>query len=120
MANIITLLRQCELLKRMANFLSTIDLFSLALANSELYTLIRKLEPIFNRLKSVALCDGHALRMRQEYQGIYELRPEDFKWGNGRKARYDEELEVRVWNLKCDSINGLPCLKCEVNVCEVR
>ena len=120
MANIITLLRQCELLKRMANFLSTIDLFSLALANSELYTLIRKLEPIFNRLKSVALCDGHALRMRQEYQGIYELRPEDFKWEKGSKARYVEELEVRVWNLKCDSINGLPCLKCEVNVCEVR
>jgi hypothetical protein len=24
-----------------------------------------------------------------------------------------------VWNLKCDAVNGLPCLRCSVNVCEV-
>jgi hypothetical protein len=119
MTNIVALLSQYELLKRIANFLSTLDLFYLALTNSKLHTLIRKSEPIFDRLKSVALCDGHGLKMRQEFKGIYELRAEDYVWRTGRKAHYDGELEVRVWNLNCDSTNGLPCLRCGVNVCEV-
>ncbi len=120
MANIIALLSQYELLERTANYISTLDLFHLALVNQELYTLIRNSEPIFDRLKSVALCDGHGLKMRQDFKGIYELGPEDFIWGKGRKAHYDEELKVRVWNLRCDSTNGLPCNRCAVNVCEVR
>lgn len=35
------------------------------------------------------------------------------------EAEYDEEIEVRVWNLKCDAANALPCLKCGTNVCGV-
>lgn len=120
MANIVALLSQYELLEKMAHFLSALDLFHLASTNSNLYILIRKTEPIFDRLKSVALCDGHGLKIRQEFGGIYQLHTEDYIWGRaqGRKAKYDEELEVRVWNLNCDSANGLPCLRCRVNVCE--
>ncbi|KAH6671470.1 hypothetical protein B0J14DRAFT_670666 [Halenospora varia] len=95
MANIVALLSQYELLKQITHFLSALDLFYLASTNSELYNLIRKTEPIFDRLKSVTLCDGHGLKMRQEFRGIYELRAKDFVWGKGRKAHYDEELEVR-------------------------
>jgi hypothetical protein len=73
MANIVVLLRQYEILKRLANFPSTINLFHLALTTSELYTLICKSEHIFDRLKSVALCDGHGLVARQEFEGIYGL-----------------------------------------------
>ncbi|KAH6669519.1 hypothetical protein B0J14DRAFT_598878 [Halenospora varia] len=118
MANIADLLSQYGLLKQMAHFLSALDLFHLALTNPVLYTLICKSKTTFDRLKSVALCDGHGLKMRQEFGGIYELRAEDFAWREGRRARYDEELEVRVWNLTCDSTNGLSCLRCRVNVCE--
>lgn len=119
MASIVVLLSQYELLERLANFLSALDLFHLASTNSALYSLIRQSEPIFDRLKSVALCDGHGLKVRQEFGGIYELHARHFVLGKGRKAHYDEELEVRVWNLKCDAANGLPCLRCRVNVCEV-
>jgi hypothetical protein len=120
MSNVVFLLSQFELLERTAQHLSTLDLLHLASTCSELYTLIRQSEPIFNRLKRVALCDGHGLKARQEFQGVYALHAWNFVWGKGRKAHYDEELEVRVWNLKCDAVNALPCLRCGVNVCEVR
>lgn len=120
MANIFPLLSQYELLEQLAQYLSTLDLFHLALTCSEYYNLICQSEPIFDRLKRVALCDGHGLKLRQEFQGIYALSSRHFVWGKGRKAHYDEELEVRVWNLKCDATNALPCLQCKLNVCEVR
>jgi hypothetical protein len=120
MSNLVALLRQYEILKQMANFLSTIDLFHLALTDSELYTLILQSQGIFNRLKSVALCDGHGLKARQEFNGNYEVDADHCIWGRGRKSHFDEEIKVRVWNLRCDPTNGLPCIKCNVNVCEVR
>jgi hypothetical protein len=40
--------------------------------------------------------------------------------GEYRGVWFDEELEVRVWNIKCDETDALPCSKCEMNVCEVR
>jgi hypothetical protein len=33
--------------------------------------------------------------------------------------RWEEEIEVRLWNIKCDPYDALPCLKCGINVCEV-
>lgn len=120
MPTIISLLDQYELLELTAKYISTLDLFHLALSNSSLYNMILKSKPIFDRLKSFAVCDGHGLKSRQEFSGIYELHPQHFLWGNGRKAHFDEELEVRVWNLKCDEENGLPCIRCGVNICEVR
>lgn len=119
MSNIIFLLSQYELLTHLAQHLSALDLFHLASTCSQLHILILKSEPIFNCLKQVALCDGRGLKTRQEYRGIHGLRARDFVWGKGRKAHYDEEIEVRVWNLKCDAANALPCLKCKMNVCEV-
>ena len=119
MSNILFLLLQYELLEGIAQHISTLDLLHLASTCSELYTIIRQSEPIFNRLKRVALCDGHGLKARQEFQGIYALYTMGFVRGKGRKANYDEELEVRVWNLKCEAANALPCLRCGVNVCEV-
>jgi hypothetical protein len=120
MSDIVSMLSQYELLELAAQHLSTLDILSLALTCSKLYTLIRRSENIFNRLKRVALCDGNGLKERQEFRGIYEPHPWRFGWTNGMKAHHDEEIEVRLYNLKCDAANALPCIKCDVNVCEVR
>jgi hypothetical protein len=120
MSTIHFLLSQYALLAKLSQHLSTLDLFHLAITCSENYQLIRKPDEIFARFKRTALCDGHGLMMRQEFRGLYALTDSDFVWGKGRKAHCDEEIEVRVWNLKCDANNALPCLRCGVNVCEVR
>jgi hypothetical protein len=121
MPNISLLCSQYELLEYIAQHLSTLDLFHLASTCSELFTVIRKSEPVFNRLRRLCLCDGRGLIARQEFRGIYALRDTDSTSGRdgGGKCHYDEELEVRVWNRKCDAANALPCLKCGMNVCEV-
>jgi hypothetical protein len=120
MAKITSLFSQYELLTETSQYLSTLDLLHLASTCSQLHSLIRKSEPVWDHLKREALCDGHGLQARQDFKRIYELaEPDDFIFGDGRKARYDEEVEVRVWNAKCDQANALPCLKCGVNVCEV-
>ncbi|TVY58833.1 hypothetical protein LCER1_G001025, partial [Lachnellula cervina] len=118
MSNLLSLLSQYNILTKTAEYLSTLDLLYLSLANSRFYAVILQSPPIFTRLKLTALCDGTGLIARQNFQGIYyALRPEDFVMGKGRKAHYDEELEVRVWNLKCDAANALPCLSCGINEC---
>jgi len=120
MANLLFLVSQYEILEKIAQYLSTLDLFHLASTCSELYTNIRQNESIFEHLKCLALCDGNGLKARQEFRSLYGLcEGLDFARGKWGRAVYDEELEVRVWNLKCDAVNALPCLRCRVNVCEV-
>jgi hypothetical protein len=119
MSNLLSLLSQYEILADTAKYLSTLDLLHLGLANSRFYAIILQSAPVFDRLKLTALCDGHGLVARQKFQGIYALCPENFVWGKGRRPHYDEELEVRVWNLKCDAAHALPCLNCKINICEV-
>ncbi|KUJ10857.1 uncharacterized protein LY89DRAFT_723404 [Mollisia scopiformis] len=120
MADLVTLISQYDILELMSHHLAALDLLRLASTNSNVYSFIRKSEPIFDRLKRVTLCDGHGLKARQDYKGIYELPIYDGKSADvmGRKMPFDEELEVRVWNRTCDPTNGLPCLKCGINVCE--
>ena len=120
MAKIIFFVSQYELLTQTSRYLSTLDLLHLASTNSQLQALIRKSKKIWDHLKCEALCDGYGLKARQDFTRNYALsEPRDFIFGDGRKAHYDEEIEVRVWNLKCDAANALPCLKCRINVCEV-
>lgn len=121
MSDIVSLLSQYEVLKFTASHLSTLDLFHLGFSNTHLYGLILKSKTFFKLLTSHNLCDGRGLKARQQFKGLYALHPEDHLNNNReREPRYDEEIEVRVWNLKCDSTNALPCLKCNVNICEVR
>lgn len=112
MSNLLSILSQYSILTTTAQYLSTLDLFHLGLANSELHGIILQSTPLFNNLKLTALCDGRGLIERQEFIGVYALvHPDDFVWGRtGKRAHYEEELEVRVWNIKCDLVNALPCL----------
>lgn len=130
MSNLLALISQYEILERIASHISTLDLLNLSLTCLDLHRPIRKSEAIFERLKRVAICDGRGLKVRQEYKGLHSNPISFFGAEVSRSLRfkipgrltvekYDEELEVRVWNLKCDAVNALPCLKCGVNVCEV-
>jgi hypothetical protein len=119
MSNLLSILSQYDILVDTAQYLSALDLLHLALANSNFYAIILQSPPVFDRLKLTALCDGTGLIARQKFRGLYAVSPEQWNWGSTKKAHYDEELEVRVWNLKCDATNALPCLKCGINVCEV-
>lgn len=96
---------QYELLELLAQNLSTMDLYHTALTCSELHDLILKSQSGFERLKRVALCDGSGLKARQAYEDVW--------------CHFDpQEVEIRLWNLKCDEAGALPCLKCGINVCE--
>lgn len=125
---LVLLFSQYELFEQTANHLSTIDLYHAALACSDLHVLIRKPENTFKRLKRVALCDGYGLQARQSFSGPFNgltgLGVANWPSNPSRKevgvypCYAKEEVEIRVWNLKCDETNALPCLKCSLNVCE--
>ncbi len=74
------LVSQYGILERLAQNLSTLDLLNLALTCKELYAHIRASNAIFERLKRVALCDGHGLKARQEYAGFYSLMGKYYNW----------------------------------------
>lgn len=112
------LLTQYELLQHMAQYLSARDLFNTALACQDLYSCILMSLSVFRRLKRLTICDGSGLRKRQDFTGLYKPYSGPLKMLSGAPY-YDEEIEVQVYNIKCDATNALPCLKCEVNVCEV-
>jgi hypothetical protein len=115
MPRLFAILSQYTILEMTARYLSLLDLVRLARTSSAFYALIRRPQALFEHWKRITLCDGRGLKARQGFRGVYAgTRP-----GRGR-PEFDEELEVRVWNLKCDAFNALPCLKCGLNICEVR
>jgi hypothetical protein len=135
------LLSQYELLETVAKYLSTLDLYNLSLSCRGIYERILGSRAVFSQLKRLCLCDGHGLKIRQEFSGIYDLPDYIYRkpisdpvrqpsrtvyslpsWAPPppiQSAPFDQEIEVRVWNLKCDAVNALPCAQCGVNVCEV-
>ncbi|KAG4439431.1 hypothetical protein IFR05_005078 [Cadophora sp. M221] len=71
MADLLSVLSQYKILTGTAQYLSTLDIFHLALANSDFYSVILQSPRVFNRLKLTALCDGRGLAQRQGFYGIY-------------------------------------------------
>lgn len=140
--HILYLLSQYELLEILAENLSTLDLYNLGLSCREVHGRILKSKATFNHVKCLCLCDGHGLKVRQEFSGICDLPDYIYRkpvsqtveqqssrpilslpsWAPPppiQSASFDQEIEVRVWNLNCDAANALPCVRCKVNVCEV-
>ncbi|KAH6887026.1 hypothetical protein B0T10DRAFT_407001 [Thelonectria olida] len=104
------------ILPTLASWISTVDLYHLALTNRSHYSHILASETIFKTLRRQSLCDGRGLADRQ---ALRNLNPHfDYIWGRGRKIHRDEEIEVRLYNLKCDEAGALPCVRCGINVCE--
>jgi hypothetical protein len=113
------LLTQYPILSTLSTHLSAIDLFNLALTSTTHYDQILSSPTVFRTLTRQALCPGTGLLARQNLAGPYTIHQRSYIWGpTGRRAHYDEEIEVRLYNTKCDAANALPCLKCNVNVCE--
>ncbi|KAF6832697.1 hypothetical protein CMUS01_06803 [Colletotrichum musicola] len=53
--------------------------------------------------------------MRKNFVGPYEAEVQTHLFPDDRT---DEPIEVRLYNLKCDTADTLPCVRCGVNVCE--
>lgn len=119
MESLTTLVSQYPILCNLASFLSTLDLFHLALTNTTHYAHILASRPVFAALRRDALCDGSGLRKRQDFVGSYSLEHRKYQWGHQRKIWQDEPIEVRLYGTRCDATGALPCRKCGINVCEV-
>ncbi|CAF3456928.1 unnamed protein product [Fusarium graminearum] len=116
--SIVDLLSSYSILSSLAPWLSTLDLHSLSLISRSAYTYIRSSETIFNFLTRQSLCDGRGLAVRQAFQGLYHQSPMPGRWDINPHLSGDEEIEVYLYNVKCDEAQALPCIKCGINVCE--
>ena len=119
MASFTTLISQHPILCSISSFLSTLDLFNLALTDSIHYLHILSSRATFDALCRHCLCDGSGLTKRQEFIGLYSLEDRFYKRGSSRKIWQDEPIEVRLYGTKCDETGALPCRKCGIRICEV-
>ncbi|KAK3316890.1 hypothetical protein B0H66DRAFT_307172 [Apodospora peruviana] len=103
-------------LSTVASYISTVDLLNLAMTSRANHSFILGSRASFDVLRRDCLCDGRSLRRRQMMPGWprehYDKRPRTYT------VREDEEIEVRVFNIKCDETGALPCRKCGINICE--
>lgn len=113
--NITNLISSYSILTTLSSWISTLDLYHLALTNRTHHSFILGSPQIFKVLTRQSLCDGRGLADRKEFRGLYKIY--DFDKGCGL-IRRDEPIEVRLYNLNCDEAGALPCVKCGINVCE--
>ncbi|KAM0206617.1 hypothetical protein ACHAPA_004343 [Fusarium lateritium] len=99
-------------------WLATRDLYNLGLTSRSAYAYIHSSSKIFKYLSRRCLCDGRGLATRQAYAGPYNLRRKPGRLDINPQLEADEEIEVRLFNVKCDEAGALPCIKCDVNICE--
>jgi hypothetical protein len=119
MANLCDIISQYPVLGELSSFLSALDLFHLALTNKINHNYILSSKRIFDVLKRDAICDGTGLSKRQDQVGLYNIGIHHYAWGSERRIWRDEPIEVRLYRIKCDEAGSLPCIKCNINVCEV-
>lgn len=119
MATFTALIAQYPVLQKVSSFLSTVDLFNLALTNRTHYSYILHSRSGFDTLRRDCLCDGSGLAKRQDFVGLYSLEHRSYNWGGRRKVWQDEPIEIQLYGTKCDDAHVLPCRKCSINVCEV-
>ncbi|GKT61718.1 hypothetical protein ColTof4_02651 [Colletotrichum tofieldiae] len=102
-----------EILKCLAAYVSSLDLYHLALTNRTQYHRILDSPTLFSILRRESLCDGRGLGKRQSFEPPYSSHPN--RWDPGAA---DEEIEVCLYNISCQEADALPCVKCGINVCE--
>ncbi|KAK0712438.1 hypothetical protein B0T26DRAFT_649143 [Lasiosphaeria miniovina] len=123
------LVSQYPVLSTLASYVSSLDLFNLALTNRANHSAILSSPS----LRRHCLCDGHGLRDRQGFAGAYAIPKhaytKDYQFGGEARSdnwpehnvgaiNEDEPIEVRLYNIKCDEAGALPCRRCGINVCE--
>ena len=119
MVTFTTIIVRHPILRELSSFLSTLDLFHLALTSRTHHSYILASLCTFDALRRNCLCDGSGLTQRQDFAGLYSLQRRGYVWGHQRKIWQDEPIEVRLYATKCDEAGALPCRKCSINICEV-
>jgi hypothetical protein len=112
------LISSYSILTCLAPWLSTRDLYNLGLTSRSAYAYIHSSSKIFKSLSRQCLCDGRGLATRQAYTGPYHLGRKPGRLDINPQLEGDEEIEVRLYNAKCDEAGALPCMKCDINICE--
>ncbi|VUC34802.1 unnamed protein product, partial [Clonostachys rosea] len=112
------LISSYAILPTLATWVSTVDLYHLALTNRAHYSHILGSPTLFKKLRRFCLCDGRGLIRRQNFQSPYYSNPKAGEWTRSPHLCSDEEIEVKLYNAKCDEAGALPCVKCGINVCE--
>ncbi|CAG9983554.1 unnamed protein product [Clonostachys byssicola] len=112
------LISSYAILPTLATWVSTVDLYHLALTNRTHYSHILGSPTLFKKLRRLCLCDGRGLVKRQNFQRPYRTNLEAGRWTSSSHGVSDEEIEVKLYNAKCDESGALPCVKCGINVCE--
>lgn len=105
------------ILPTLASWMSTVDLYRLALTNKTHYACILASPNLFKSLRRQCLCDGRGLARRQAFVKPY-LSKRTAGLSPNPDMSDDEEIEVRLYNVKCDAGGALPCQKCDINTCE--
>ncbi|KAM0411124.1 hypothetical protein ACHAPD_010950 [Fusarium lateritium] len=116
--DIVDLISSYSILSSLAPWLSTLDLHKLSLTSRSAYSIIHSSDAIFGFLSRQSLCDGRGLAARQAFKGSYHRNPMPGRWDINPHLSGDEEIEVYLYNVKCDEAEALPCIKCGINVCE--
>ena len=121
MSQLLAAISRYPILETVTAYLSSPDLLHLGLACHAFYDLIFASSKILLGLRRNTLCSGYGLHVRQQLASPYASfntclnldRPDKFVWD-------EEEIEVRLYNTKCDAAGALPCVRCNVNICDVR
>lgn len=116
---IIDLISSYSILSALAPWLSTLDLFHLGLTNRSAHSYILSSPAVFKCLMRQCLCDGRGLAIRQTTDELPPDRGQLIRiTQRNLQIHGDEEIEVRLYNVKCDVTGALPCVKCGINICE--
>ncbi|UZP38843.1 hypothetical protein NXS19_006659 [Fusarium pseudograminearum] len=100
--SIVDLLSSYSILSSLAPWLSKLDLHNLSLTSRSAYAFIHSSETIFNFFTRQSLCDGRGLAVRQAFKGVYHQNPMPGRWDINPHLSGDEEIEVHLYNVKCD------------------
>lgn len=113
----------------LSSWLSRVDLFNLSLTNRSHLECILASSSVFKTLCRHSLCDGRGLAGHRQYYGECAIRiakPVEKYAAESRSRqcfeRWDNSIIERLShfeNAVCDEAGPLPCIKCDVNICNV-
>ncbi|KAI8170285.1 hypothetical protein K4K49_004969 [Colletotrichum sp. SAR 10_70] len=95
------LISSYPILSSLTQYVSTLDLYHVALTSRSNHASILGSSVIFDRLKRLCLCDGRGLARRQNFTGPHRIHYWKLKLKQEPRIDFDEPIEVRLFNLKC-------------------
>jgi hypothetical protein len=112
------LISEYPILQSLSPFVSTLDLFHIALACKANYTFILSFKRLFNYLRRQSLWDGRGLAERQAFTSLYSLEHRHYNFGYKPYIFLDKPIGVHLYNLEYDEAAALPCRTYSINIYE--